>query len=77
MFQVQLQPERLFYGLEMYDIHEFHYEFIDFLKNHNVNILNAAGHIDKVGSYHQDRTTHFLALVFEALKFENKLITTT
>lgn len=76
-FQLQVEQEARFNGKEIYDEQNYPWVLFDFLEEHSVSVLNVAGNRDKVGSYHQDRTTHFLALVFEALKFENKLITTT
>ena len=76
-FQLQVEPESRFTGKEVYDEENYPWVTVDFLKEQNVTVLNVAGNRDKHGSYHQDRTMHFLTLVFEALKFENKLITKT
>lgn len=76
-FQLQVEQEARFNGKEIYDEQNYPWVLFDFLEEHSVSVLNVAGNRDKVGLYHQDRTIHFLILVFEALKFENKLITTT
>lgn len=76
-FNLRLELESRFTGQELYDEQNYPWVFVDFLSENNVSVLNVAGNRDRNGTYHQDRTAHFLKLVFEALKHEDKLITIT